>query len=91
MGKGLPSSEEVGEDPWVMISIRGTDEPEKGPAAVSDSEGAGGSIISPRLLLLPSHCEPSRTTRTLADAWCRIPLSAINTKSFPVAEKGDSL
>nr|KAF6379175.1 hypothetical protein mMyoMyo1_009995 [Myotis myotis] len=79
MGEGLASSEGLVRTTGCRSPLRAQKGPEKGPAAVSDSEGRLVLSSGPRLLLLPSCCEPW-TPRTLVDAWCRTPLSATGAK-----------
>lgn len=61
MGEGLASSEGLVRTTGCRSPLRAQKGPEKGPAAVSDSEGRPVLSSGPRLLLLPSCCEPSWT------------------------------
>lgn len=80
---------------WVefFLPMQATERPRKG-ACCSVSNWEGGRMVlstSPRLLLLPWHCEPSWTTRIWVEAWCKIPLNAINAQSFPLATRSYKL
>lgn len=89
MGKGLPSAERLVRTPGCRSPFRAQKGPEKGPAAVSNSEGRTVLSSGPRLPLLPSYREPSWTPRALVDARCRTPLSAMDEKLLELRRERD--